>query len=247
MTEHILSSIGKKMRTAYLAGKATDDEVIRCYNRNKKEADAFNPFGLTVFDLISIKEKTHNTILRRKLEDLIEQHKQKSRCSIDQNKLNLQKLDFYTDTALGMGLRPVMKQLRSIVRTSGNEEAEILLMLMQIEFANLVAKKRHDKKKRCYERKDFLLMDISYLLEDNGWKHGISYTTGKNASCLVYVYLPDGTQLSWHSNSWQMTYYYDEASFTWDGQACSSLEKLLTYAHDKFGIGKELTKFPLAA
>ena len=247
MTTEILNGVGKKLRSSFLAGKTTENEIVRCYNRNQKEADAFDPFGLTVFELLTMRDKAHNPLLRTKLDGIIEQNKHKSRCSVDQNKLSLMKLDYYQQTALGVGLRVVMKFLRKRVRYTGDVEAEILLLLMEIEFANLVAKKRQDKKKVCYERKDILLMRLADLLDDCGWKHGISYSAGKNASYLVVVYLPDGTQMSWHCNNWRMTYYYDEVAFLWDGLACSTFEKLLSYAHSKYNIGDELIKFSIAA
>lgn len=247
MTSEIYNGIGKRLRSLYLAGKSSEEEVLRAYQRNKKEADAFDPFGLALFDLSTLSANTHNPLLRNKVNKLIEQYKSKSRCSCDQNKLSLQKLDYYCDTALGMGVRGVMKELDKIVRATGNVEAYMLLLLMQIEFANLVAKKRHDKKMFCYERKDLLLMRLSDLLYENNWKCGLSYSTGKTASYLVFVYLPNGEQLSWHCNNYRIINYFEEECFTWDGLPCTTLEKLLAYAHEAFGIGSELVKFSVAA
>ena len=241
--ENILDGVGKKTRASYLAGNISEAEITRLYNCNKKEAEAFNPFGLNIFEFKAIYNETHNPLLRTKINLLIEECKNKSRCSNSQNKISLMKLDYYMTTALGLGLRSVINGLHKIARTTNNVEAKILHLLMQIEFANLVAKKRHDKKQYCYERKDLLLMQLSDLLYDNGWKCGLSYSTGKTASYLVFVYLPNGEQVSWHCNNYHMVDYYYEEAFSWDGLACSTLEKLLTYAHEKFGIGKALNKF----
>lgn len=243
----VLNGVGKKMRASFATGKIPFEEVLRCYNFNKKEADAFDAFGMTIMELNLRFRKSHNPLLRNKLQMLISQYNQKSRCSIDQNKLSLQKLEFYLKFALGLGLRKVMKELRTIVRTTDDVEAETVLLLIELELANLTAKKRHDKKERCYERKDLLLMDLSFLLDECGWMHGISYKTGKNASSIVFVYLPDGSQLSWHSNDWHMPRYYDEADFVWDEKACSTLEKLLNFVHERFGIGSELVAFEMPA
>ena len=67
-----------------------------------------------------------------------------------------------------------------------------------------------------YERKSILLEQLSNLLYETEWKHGISYNTGKNASFIVYIYLPNGTQLSWHCNEYQMMYYYPEIQCEWE-------------------------------
>lgn len=247
MTPEIYNGIGKKLRASYLAGKSTADEVLRVYRKNKKEADAFDSFGLSFFDLRALAATTHNPLLRNKLNQLIEQFKHKSRCSYDQNKLSLQKLDFYHATALGMGVRGVIKELGKVFRTTGNVEAYMLSLMIQIEFANLVAKKRPDKKMFCYERKDLLLMRLSDWLYENNWKCGISYSTGKTASYLVFVYLPNGEQVSWHCNNYRIINYFEEEDFTWDGLPCTTLEKLLAYVHEAFGIGCELVRFDVAA
>lgn len=244
-----LNGVGKKVRNRYLNGDPSTSTqlVVSMFKRNKKEADAFDPFGWSINDLNSISRNTHNPLLRDKVNLIIEQFTQKSKCSIDQNKLSLQKLDYYLESALGLGLRGVMKELNKIVCSTGNVEAKILLLLMQMEFANLVAKKRHKKKHRCYERKDLLLMQLSDLLYENNWKCGLSYSTGKTASYLVFVYLPNGQQVSWHCNNYRMAGYFDEEDFSWDGQACSTFDKLLAYAHEKYCIGTELAKFVDAA
>ena len=107
----------------------------------------------------------------------------------------------------------------------------------ETEFANLSAKKFHKLKNVIYERKSILLEELSYLLHDTGWKHGINYNTGKNASYIVYIYLPNGTQLSWHCNEYQMIYYYPEIQCEWDGQVCMTMEKILNYICTRFNIG----------
>lgn len=233
---NILYGVGKTLRARYLASKISEKEVMNTFLRNKKEADACDFFGWTIFELIQEEKRTHNPLLRQKLNHAIIQHKEKSRNSLKQNELSLAKLDFYRESALGIGIRPVMHALRTLAK-AGNINAEICLMLMQIEFANLNAKKLHHKKDEIYKRKDYLLMTVSDLLYDNGWTCGISSNTGKNASYIVYVYLPNGSQLCWHCNNYRMLYYYDDITCDWDGLICSTLEKLLCFVHDYFGIG----------
>lgn len=238
----ILNGIGKKMRNAYLQGKITDKEIVLCYRRNVKEVEELCTIGWSINDLVMAEQSTHNPLLRTKFQQLIEQHKQKNIHSNNQNSLNLQKLDFYLSSALGVGLRKVIKQLHNIA-LQGNEDAKILCLLLQAEFANLVAKKHGDKKTHCYERKSRILMKLSDLLYDNNWKCGINYNTGKNSLYIIYVYLPNGEQVSWHSNDYNIVYCYDEIDCEWDGKPCSTLEKLLEYAHTGFNIGSNLVEY----
>lgn len=234
--------VGKKVRAMHLVGNISDMEVGMMFNRNKKEADAFDGYGWTLFDLIQEEKRTHNPLLRKKLQFLIEDHKQKSRCSATQNAVSVNKLMFYHDSALGCGIRPIRNYLYKLGKR-GDEEATILAMLIDIEYANLMAKKRTDKKKVIYERKHILMAQVSDLLYDNGWVCGISPQTGKNAGWIVYVYLPDGSQLSWHSNEYTMLYCYGDIDCEWDGRTCSTLEKLLAYAHAKYNIGEVLVLY----
>ena len=243
--EKILQGVGKKTRMAFQEGGISEMQVLAVYNRNKKEADAFNPFGWTIFDLICEEKNTHNPLLRSKLQTLIQEHKEKSRRSNEQNELSLQVLEYYRTNALGIGLRNVMKVLRKL--SSTNTDALVVLLLMMIEFANLTAKKNHAKKTECYERKDLLLMDVSFILRENGYQSGLSYKPGKNASYIVYVYLRNGEQISWHCNNYHMMYYYDEIECVWDGQQCSTFKKLLHYAHETFGIGSTFVEYQSAA
>lgn len=243
-----LNGVGKKLRASFLAGKTTEKELLTVYNRNMKEANSFDGYGLSLFELEQEEKGTHNPILRSKLEKLIEEYKEKARCSNAQNALSMKKLQYYSSSALGMGIRQVMKALRKLAR-KGDNEARILSLLLDVEFANLYAKKRSALKKVIYERKHILLTKLSKFLYDNGWVCGISSRTGKNAGWIVFVYLPDGSQVSWHCNEYSILYYYDDIDCCWDGQICSTLEKLLNYAHKKFNIGEPLVEYcsPAAA
>ena len=237
-------AVGKKVRSMHMSGKISDKELEKMFNRNQKEAESFDGFGWSIFDLIDEEKRTHNPLLRKKLQLLIENHKQKSRCSATQNAISMGKLAFYHDSALGCGIRPVRNYLYKLGER-GDVDATILAMLIDIEYANLMAKKRSDKKKVIYERKHMLLEQVSDLLYDNNWRCGISAKTGKNAGWIVYVYLQDGTQLSWHCNEYTMLYCYGDIDCEWDGKACSTLEKLMTYAHLRYNIGKELVLYEI--
>lgn len=243
---NILNAVGKKMRKAYIAGEVSEKEVNMWTQRNQKEAEALDTTGWTLGELYQAANKTHNPVLREKLRSLIKEHQRKRNCSLNQNIVSTFKLDYYRRTALGLGLRKVIWEVGKLAR-KGNAEANIIYHMLNVEFANLTAKIRSDKKEVCYERKDILLMDLSYLLDELNWKHGISYQTGKNASYLIYVYLPNGEQISWHTNNYRIVYYYNELDVKWDGQACSTFEKLLSYVHETFNIGNALEKYVIAA
>lgn len=237
ITKEILAGVGKKMRNGFLNGKVPAAKVLESYRKNIKEANQFSMFGLTIFELIRLEQDTHNPILKKKLKEYIEIHKEKSKVSHSQNKISLDKLENFRENALGIGLRKVISKMRNIVRRTNNLEAQIVLMLLETEFANLSAKKCHQLKNVIYERKTLLLERLSDLLYDTDWKHGISYNTGKNASYIIYIYLPNGTQLSWHCNEYHLMYCYPEIECDWDGQICMTMEKILNYINSKFNIG----------
>lgn len=241
----VLMGVGKKVRNAYLQGKVKDEDILSLYSRNLKESDAFEPFGWTSAELRQKADMTNNPILRDRLLAIIEQKKVKAFRSMQQNALNMKKLEYYRTTALGMGLRPVMREVEKRAK-SGDGEARILFLLMQTEFANLYAKKRTSLSEIIYQRKDILLKQVSDLLYDSGWECGISSDTGKNASYIIYIYLPDNSQVSWHCNDCTIFSYYDDIDCDWDGQPCSTMEKLLNYAHSELGIGTPLEKYDIS-
>ena len=86
----------------------------------------------------------------------------------------------------------------------------------------------------AYERKSILLSTLSSMIHDAGWKTGYNDATGKNASYLVFVYLPTGVQLTWHCNDYTVPQYYDYIADEWDGQVCMTLEKILIYIRDHY-------------
>ncbi|MBR0432186.1 MAG: hypothetical protein IJK15_00615 [Bacteroidaceae bacterium] len=238
INEDILQGVGKKLRNGYLAKNVSASKVMECYQKNLKEADAFSCFGWTVFEMTRLERATHNPIIRKKLQQAIEAHTVKQEKSCDQNKQNLEKLEKFRTDALGIGLRKVLSQMKRQVKHSSKIEAKIVLLLLETEFANLSAKKLHNHKTVIYERKTILLERLAELLKETDWRYGISSNTGKNASYIVYIYLPNGEQLSWHCNEYQMLYYYPEIDCMWDGQVCMTMEKILTYIGETFHIGK---------
>ncbi len=237
MTDNILYSVGKRVRTSYLRGEMDESEVMVVYNRYLKDADKVSFNCWAVHELRDELKKTSNPILRQRIQNQIEEHKTKHRVSIDQNKLSLEKLAFFRNYALGIGLRKVLKEMKAIANSSNLLEDKITLLLLELEFANLSAKRYSHKKELIYERKNRLLERLSDMIRETDWRCGISYKTGKNASYIIYVYLPNDVQLSWHCNDYEMVYLFDEINCTWDGQVCMTMEKILNYIHLKYNIG----------
>lgn len=233
----ILEGVGKKIRNAYFAKNITANKVMECYQRNLKEANAFSCFGWTVSEMIRYEKETHNPIIRKMLRQSIEVYDERRDKSASQNQLNLDKLDKFRSGALGIGLRKVLSQMRKLVKNSSDITARIVLLLLETEFANLSAKKRKGLRKVIYERKVILLEQLAELLDETNWKYGLSFNTGKNASYVIYIYLPNGVQLSWHCNEYHVLYYYPDINCEWDGQVCMTMEKILNYIGETYHIG----------
>jgi hypothetical protein len=79
-----------------------------------------------------------------------------------------------------------------------------------------------------------LIYQMAEYLEYLGWKYGINDEAGKNANYLVYVYLPNGVQLTWHCNEYMVYECYPYINEEWDGQVCMTMEKILNYISSKY-------------
>lgn len=235
MTQEILNSVGKKVRVGYFNGTVSEEQIMKIYNKNKKESDAFSLFGYKPQDIAYLIKCTHNPILKYKLEKYLEEFNSRAKLSKAQNELSISKLNHFKETACGIGLRKVIKQMKQELMVSQNLEKELLLLVLEAEFANISAKKyKGEKKEMSYNRKSFLLQVLSEKLKNSGWKYGINSDTGKNACYLIFVYLPNGTQLTWHSNDYNLYKYYPEIDSTWDGQVCMTMEKIVTYIEENY-------------
>lgn len=110
-----------------------------------------------------------------------------------------------------------------------------VLVLLEIEFANLSAKLYTGwHRKKIYERKTLLLLQLADILKQLHWKYGVNCTTGKNANYLVYVYLPNDVQLTWHCNEYDIYVNYPEIDAQWDGQVCMTMEKILRFIAENY-------------
>lgn len=235
MEAAILNGVGKKMRNGYLKGEISENKIVETYAKNKKEADSFSMFGYKIDEIYSFMKETHNPLLKEKLQRCLEEKRDiNKRCSV-QNELNIAKLNRFKEDACGMGLRKVLRYIKKLAKTTKKPEIKLIQLLLETEFANLSAK-QHKKqiKGLIYERKNRLLYQMADYLEKVNWKYGINDEAGKNACYLVYVYLPNDVQLTWHCNEYGIYNCYPIIEAEWDGQVCMTMEKILSYIEEMY-------------
>ena len=235
MEEYILNGVGKKMRTGYLNGSVSKDKILSMYNKNKKEADNFSFFGYKQQEIYHMLQETHNPILKIKLQSCLEEKQRLSKMSKNQNEISISKLNIFKENACGIGLRKVIKQLKKKEKSNVYNEKELLLLLLETEFANISAKQYKGRKKDLiYERKSRLLQKMAGKLQNSGWQYGINDNAGKNACYLIYIYLPNGVQLTWHANDYDLYKTYPQIEAEWDGQICMTMDKILSYIEKEY-------------
>lgn len=235
--EETFNLVGKALVRAYRRGEVCADELFRTYRKNVSEAEAFCVIGYRIPELKRVIATTHNPALKTRLSAIVEEKYLLQKKSNTQNRTTLEKLNMFKRDVLGtgVGLRKCIASMRKYCKKTRDRDAQIILLLLETEFANVNAKRLPSiEKKMAYERKARLLYRLSILLRDAGWKTGYNDMAGKNASYLVYVYLPSGVQLTWHSNDYMTPRYYDYISDEWDGQVCMTLEKILSYIMDHY-------------
>lgn len=235
MKDVILNGVGKKMRAGYMNGSISEEKILSLYQKNKKEADNFSLFGYKQKEIYQMMKDTHNPLLKMKLQSCLEEKQRISEMSKTQNETNISKLNVFKENACGIGLRKVIKQLKSRKNKQKNIENELVLMLLETEYANISAKQYKGRKKDLiYERKSRLLQKMARKLQNSGWQYGINDDAGKNACYLVYIYLPNGVQLTWHANDYELYKEYPLIDAKWDGQVCMTMDKILSYIEKKY-------------
>ena len=235
MEKSILNGVGKKMRIGYLNGQIPESTILSVYKKNKKEADSFSLFGFKPREIEGLLRETRNPLLKQKLQECLKAKQEISRRSKAQNEVNLEKLEKFKKDACRIGLRKVIRKMSKMAKITKDLETKLLLLLLETEFANLSAKQhKGDLKDIIYERKTILLYQISGFLRRLGWKYGINDEAGKNACYLVYVYLPNDVQLTWHCNEYDIYKCYPTIDAVWDGQVCMTMDKILSYIDNKY-------------
>ena len=226
----VLNGVGKKTRLAYLRGEIPASKVESIYTHNLKEADNFSLFGLKIDDLRMLLRDCHNPILKARIEEYIMSFKAKLQIGNNQNQLSIEK----QHTFLAKGLKQTIRTLKKEAKRSKDKTLKVVSALLEAEFANLCAKANEKMKDVIYERKSLLLDKVAYWLDGTGWKYGYNANCGKNAAYIIYVYLPNGVQLSWHSTDYNLYKKFPYLETTWDGKVCSTMEKLLEYVKQHY-------------
>lgn len=218
----------------YNLGLLSDKDVKSLISYDKGHKGSLTLYGRTIRDYyMEMSLCDHNPSVIKYFKNAIATWNQKSEKSEEQNKLNLDRLEYLEYNACGVGLRKVLKIMKNLARKCHhNLDLKITYLLMCIEYANLKAKQHiGEMREVIYERKEYLLEKIAPLLEKAGYKCGLSFNPGKNAAYVIYCYLPNGQQLSWHT-TWRMYDVYPEIDVKWDGQKASTMLKLVDYVQD---------------
>lgn len=235
METAILEGVGKKLKNDWLNGKVSDETVINRYKKNKKEADALSLYGYTQWEIRMMLKDSYNPLVKKKIEETLENRKERNNVSKKQNETSIMKLKSFKKDACGIGLRKVISNMKKLSKQSHNYEVKAILLLLETEHANLSAKLHYGwHRRKIYERKTKLLLRLSEILNKVEWKYGVNCETGKNANYLVYVYMPDGVQLTWHCNEYNIYTEYPYIDAHWDGQVAMTMEKILNYINKTY-------------
>ena len=235
MKDVILNGVGKKMRAGYMNGSVRKKKILSLYQKNKKEADNFSLFGYKQKEIYQMMKDTHNPLLKMKLQSCLEEKQRLNEVSKQQNEISISKLNAFKENACGIGLRKVIKQMKSRIYSQRCIENELILLLLETEYANISAKQYKGRKKDLiYERKNILLHKMAAKLQESGWQYGINDDAGKNACYLIYIYLPNGVQLTWHANNYDLYKDYPLIEAEWDGQVCMTMDKIISYINQKY-------------
>lgn len=235
MNQAVVNGITQNTLKRYNRGELSEAQVMRYYYANIKQAKTFSLFGFTIKELIKIREETHNPILKSKISSHIEDNINMYKHSSNANELNLQKLDYFKEHALNIGLRKLIKVLDKIAYNEGDLNIYFINLLLKTEFANLSAKRvNKDIKSKIYKRKVILIEELAYYAPELNIKYGLNGNSGKNASFLTYFYLPNGVQLTWHCNEYSILNSLPQITDEWDGQVAMTMEKIINYIEETY-------------
>lgn len=230
-----IKSIGSEaVISQYEAGRLCEKDINVMWSYSRRHADAFCLGGRNKIDFLMEKKTCRDPHLKKFWQNVIEDWDNKSANSTSQNKENFERLEVLEHEACGVGIRRVRHILKNMVRKSHDMESNIILTLIDLEYANLKAKLHvGDIRQKIYNRKEWLMKKLSWLLEDSDWNYGITEAMGKNAAYCLYVYLPNGKQVSFHTTNWQFYQYFPTISCKWDGQRASTMTKLMEYISER--------------
>ncbi len=234
ITEEILNGVGRQTRKDYQRGVIDALVVMKRYKHNLREADAVHTYGLTRYDLLRFLKETRNPILRVRLQEALSRYDELQKKSGMQDRQSRALLQESLQNALGVGLKRVIAIMKRECRRHRDFDMIVVTTLLEAEYANLSAKHKCRNSRKAYARKSWLLDRLSWMLKDSEWRYGYCEADGKNASYVLYFYLPDGVQLSWHTKDFTAYERFPYLDVTWDGQVCSTLRKILSYISARY-------------
>lgn len=222
----------------YELGLLSDKDVRNLAYFEKKHPGSTDLFGSTIQDYyMAIRLNRGNTSVVKFFENAIEEWKVKSKLSSDQNALNQERLKCLEYNACGIGLKKVIREMKYLCRCNRhNLQMNITYLFLCLEWANQNAKRYcGELREVIYERKNYLMKKLAPLLKKAGYRHGLSYNTGKNASYVLYCYLPNGDQVSWHTQ-WNMYDVFLPINVEWDHKPATTMVKIINYINEQHYI-----------
>lgn len=229
-----LQDLGNEAITQqYESGRLCNKDINVMWSYSQRHTNAFCVSGRNKSDFLMEMKTCCDPHLKKFWQNVIEDWDNKSAKSISQNEENFERLEMIEREACGVGIRRLRHILNNMVRKTHDKESHIMLTLIDLEYANLKAKLHVGEiRSRIYNRKEWLMEKLSWLLENSGWNYGITEATGKNAAYCLYVYLPNGKQVSFHTTNWQFYKYFPAITCKWDGQRASTMTKLVDYINE---------------
>lgn len=231
--EKVLDLGNEAITQQYESGRLCDKDINVMWSYSHRHAYAFCVSGRNKSDFLMELKTCSDPHLKKFWKNVIEDWDGKSAKSVSQNAENFERLEVIEREACGVGIRRVRHVLSNMVRKTHDQNSHIILTLVDLEFANLKAKLHVGTiRGKIYDRKEWLMKKLSWLLKNSGWHYGITEATGKNAAYCLYVYLPNGKQVSFHTTNWQFYKYFPAISCKWDGQRASTMTKLVEYINE---------------
>jgi hypothetical protein len=145
--------------------------------------------------------------------------------SLDRRALLVESLvDKRTDFA-GMGTRKAKLQLNRL--KDSNPVARALRLALEIEDANIQAKKYYGKwRNRNYRKKEMLIGELCGVFKEQAWAgYGIQANKAAHPSHIVYFDIPGCEQISFHFSP-KNPHQYPAYLGAWDQKPNSTLGKL---------------------
>lgn len=133
-------------------------------------------------------------------------------------------LDAAYNRFCGIGLHQVKQELAKLGESS--EVAAAFLLALEIEVASRRAKRaKGDHQQRLYREKRARIREMLILCERAGFQVQIEQATDSGQPHVVYVYLPNCEQISWHT-ALDPGFVSKIECPSWDGKKYSALRKL---------------------